>query len=129
MAPARTGQLTVNRLISCSKRGSFRSGSKPGQSRRNGIVTSIMELAFGPDGTLYVVEFDEAGWLGVEGNGFARTAAGGTVNACNVATGACSVKASGLLLPTAVAVDHTGALWVVEHAPMLFVAASVRRLP
>jgi glucose/arabinose dehydrogenase len=90
--------------------------------------TSIMDLAFGPDGTLYVAEFDEAGWLGVEGNGFARTAEGGTVNSCNVGTGACSVTASGLSLPTAIAVDRAGALWVVEHDPMLFAAARVRRL-
>jgi hypothetical protein len=93
-----------------------------------GGFTSIMDLAFGPDGTLYVVEFDEAGWLGIEGNGFAKTAAGGTVNACNVATGSCSVRASGLSLPTAIAVDRAGALWVVEHEPMLFAAARVRRL-
>ncbi len=93
-----------------------------------GGFTSIMDLAFGPDGTLYVVEFDEAGWLGIEGNGFAKTPAGGTVNACNVVTGACSVKASGLSLPTAIAVTRDGAIWVVEHEPMLFAAARVRRL-
>jgi glucose/arabinose dehydrogenase len=87
-----------------------------------------MDLAFGPDGTLYVVEFDEAGWVGVEGNGFAKTSAGGTVNACNVATGACSIMASGLSLPTAIAVTRDGAVWVVEHEPMLFAAARVRRL-
>jgi hypothetical protein len=90
--------------------------------------TSIMDLTFGPGGTLYVVEFDEAGWIGVEGNGFAKTAAGGTVNACNVATGSCSVRASGLSLPTAVAVDRYGALWIVEHTPALFAGSRVRRL-
>lgn len=94
-----------------------------------GGFTSIMDLAFGPDGTLYVVEFDEAGWVGIEGNGFAKTPAGGTVNACNVTTGACSVKASGLSLPTAIAVDRAGGLWVVEHGPMLFAAARVSRVP
>ncbi len=90
--------------------------------------TSIMDLAFGPDGTLYVVEFDEAGWLGVEDNGFAKTPAGGTVNACNVGTGVCSIVASNLSLPTAIAVDKTGGLWIVEHGTILFAGAHVRRL-
>jgi glucose/arabinose dehydrogenase len=90
--------------------------------------TSIMDLAFGPDGTLFVVEFDEGGWLGVEANGFAKTATGGTVSACSVATGSCSVLASGLSLPTALTVDRDGGLWVAEHQPMLFAAARVRRI-
>jgi hypothetical protein len=94
-----------------------------------GGFTSIMDLAFGPDGTLYVVELDEAGWLGMEMNGFAKTAAGGTVSRCNVGTGACSVVASGLSLPTAVAVDREGVVWIAEHEPILFAAARVHRLP
>jgi len=90
--------------------------------------TSIMDLAFGVDGTLYVVEFDEAGWLGVESNGFMKTAAGGTVSACNVATGSCSVLAGGLSLPTAITVDRSGGLWIAEHESVLFAGARVRRL-
>ena len=86
-----------------------------------------MDLAFGLDGTLYVAEFDEDAWLGVEAN-FFQKAAGGTVNACNVGNGSCSVVEGGLSLPTALAVDKTGALWVAEHEPMLFAAAKVRRL-
>jgi hypothetical protein len=90
--------------------------------------TSIIDLAFGPDGTLYVVEFDEASWLAVVGGGFAP-AAGGTVNECDVGTGACTVLASGLSLPTAVTVDGDGTVWVAEHAPILFAGATVRPLP
>ena len=93
-----------------------------------GGFTSIIDLAFGPDGTLYVVELDEASWLGMEANGFMKTAAGGTVNACSVA-GSCSVLASNLSLPTAVAVDKTGVLWVAEHESILFAGARVHRLP
>jgi glucose/arabinose dehydrogenase len=90
--------------------------------------TSIIDLAFGPDGRLYVVELDEAGWLAVEGNGFAATPAGGTVSSCNVRRGSCSVVESGLSLPTAVTVDRDGTVWVSEHAPMLFAGARVRAL-
>lgn len=93
-----------------------------------GGFTSIMDLAFGPDGTLYVVEFDEAGWLAVEGNGFRATPAGGTVNACNVRTGLCWVVATGLKLPTAVTIDRSGTVWVSEHEEMLFAGARVRPL-
>jgi len=90
--------------------------------------TSIMGLAFGTDGTLYVVEFDEASWLGVQNNGFAMTQAGGTVDACDIGTGACSVLAGQLSLPTAITVDRNGAVWITEHVPMLFAAARVRRI-
>jgi hypothetical protein len=90
--------------------------------------TSIIDLTFGDDGRLYVVEFDEAGWLAVEGNGFAATPAGGTVSSCNIRRRSCSVVESGLSLPTAVAVDRDGTVWVSEHAPMLFAGATVRAL-
>ena len=93
-----------------------------------GGFTSIMDLAFGPDGTLYVVEFDEDSWLAVVGGGFAPSA-GGTVNACNVSTGSCSELATGLSLPTAVTVDRNGTVWIAEHAPVLFASAKVRPLP
>lgn len=90
--------------------------------------TSIIDLAFGPNGTLYVLELDEAGWLGMEAAGFSM-AEGGTVNACNVATGACTVVADRLPLSTAIAVDSYGNVWLAEHETMLFAGSRVRRLP
>ena len=93
-----------------------------------GGFTSIIDLEFGPDGTLYVVEFDEASWLGVEAKGFIKTAAGGTVSACSIG-GSCSVVANNLSLPTAIAVDKTGTLWIAEHESVLFAGARVHRLP
>ena len=73
------------------------------------------------------MEFDEAGWLGVEINGFMMKD-GGTVNACNPVTGVCSVLACNLSLPTAITVDKTGAFWIAEHESVLFAGARVRRL-
>ena len=61
-------------------------------------LTSIIDLGFGRDGALHAVEFDEDSWLAVE-LGQATT---GTVNACDVWTGECSVVAH-LPMPTAVA--------------------------
>ena len=52
--------------------------------------TSIADLNFGPDGTLYVTEFDEARWAAVE---FGLGMVGGTVNACSGPTWACDVVA------------------------------------
>jgi hypothetical protein len=41
--------------------------------------TSIIDLQFGPDGTLYVTELDEASWAAVE---ILQAPTGGTINAC-----------------------------------------------
>ena len=87
-------------------------------------LTSIVDLNFGPDGTLYVVELDEASWAAVE---IFQTPAGGTVNACDVTAGTCTEAASGLLIPTAVAVDKRGNLSVAVEA--LLPTAHIISLP
>lgn len=94
-------------------------------------LTSVMDLEFGPDGTLYVVEFDAAGWFAVEvasGGGPLLPVAGGTVKACDVGTGSCSVEASGLHLPAGIAVAKDGTIWVAENAAIPG-TATVRALP
>jgi hypothetical protein len=93
----------------------------------NGL-TSIVDLEFGPDGTLYVVEFDAAGWLATEG-AVVAPAAGGTVRACDVDTGSCPVIADGLDLPTAIEVAKDGSLWVIENDSIPFGTATVHPLP
>lgn len=76
--------------------------------------TSIVDLAFGPDGTLYVVELDEASWFAVEV--LPHTAIGGTVNACDLAAGTCSTVATDLTMPIAVAVGSSGELFAAVGA-------------
>jgi hypothetical protein len=68
-----------------------------------GPFTSIIDMNFGPDGTAYVLEMDEASWLAAEED----MGVGGTVNACtgNGAAWTCTEVATGLPLPTAVAID------------------------
>ncbi|MBK6489811.1 MAG: ScyD/ScyE family protein [Gemmatimonadetes bacterium] len=93
-------------------------------------LTSIVDLEFGPDGTLYVAELDADTWLGVEvnsGGGPLVPSKGGRVKACNVMTGACTVVASGLSLPSAIAVDAAGGLWVAENSSIPG-TATVRKL-
>lgn len=86
--------------------------------------TSIIDLAIGPDGTLYVVEFDEASWLAAEfGQGI-----GGSVNACDTSTGTCTEIATGLPLVTAATVGKDGRVSVVINA-LIPGAAAIRTLP
>lgn len=77
-----------------------------------GGFTSILDVAFGPDGMLYVVEYDEANWFAATVVG---APAGGTVNACDVGSGDCSVVESGLVLPSAITFDKWGNLWLLEN--------------
>jgi hypothetical protein len=49
----------------------------------SGPFTSIIDLKFDEDGTAYVLELDEATWLGAE----SPAALGGTVNACSTHNG------------------------------------------
>jgi hypothetical protein len=73
-------------------------GSSPACSVVARGFTSIVDLSFARDGSLHVVEFDEASWLAAEfGLG-----TGGTVNSCDLDTGECDVLAR-LPLPTGVA--------------------------
>jgi hypothetical protein len=85
-------------------------GTDPGCEVVGDGFTSIVDLNFGPDGTLYVTEIDESSFLAVE-LGFGGS--GGTVNAC--AWGSfplsCSVVATGLPIPTATTIGKDGTLY------------------
>jgi hypothetical protein len=74
--------------------------------------TSIVDLAFGPDKSLYVIELDEESWLAMEfGQG-----TGGSVNKCNSSTWVCTQVATGLSMLTSIAVDGRGTAYVVTNA-------------
>lgn len=106
-------------------------GSSPACSVALDGFTSIVDIAFGPDGTLYVVEFDEASAIAVELGvffGLPIELQGGTVNACDLSTGSCSEAASGLTLPIAVAVDRDGTVYAAIGA-LIPGAAQVIALP
>jgi hypothetical protein len=88
--------------------------------------TSVVDLTFGPNGTLYVVEIDEASWAAVE---FGIGSLGGTVNACDPATWACSQVATGLPMPVGAAVDRrTGEVYVTVNT-LVPGAAEVIKVP
>ncbi len=88
--------------------------------------TSIIDLTFGPDGTLYVVELDENSWFALEPP--AGPPIGGSVNACNVATGSCTQLATGLFMATAATVSKDGTVSVVTNG-LIPGAATLSTLP
>lgn len=79
----------------------------------DGGFTSIIDMAFGPDGLLYVVELDEASWFSIEVLNHPTT---GTINACDVVTKACLAFAPGLASPTAITFGKDGRLWSTSNA-------------
>lgn len=73
-------------------------------------LTSIIDLEIGPDGLLYVVEYDENSWFA--SIGFA-TPIGGTISAYNE-EGNLVKSVTGLEFPSAITFDKKGNLWLLE---------------
>lgn len=79
-------------------------------------LTSVIDLALGPDGELYVLEYDENGWaIAIGALGGAPNPAGGTINRCDLTSGVCEPVAQGLVLPGAITFDKWGDLWLLEN--------------
>jgi hypothetical protein len=78
----------------------------------DGGFTSIVDLDFGPDGTLYVSELDEASWAAVE---IFNNPVGGTANACDLTTLTCQEIATGVTAHTAVTVDKKGTVYATVN--------------
>ena len=78
----------------------------------DGGFTSIVDLDFGPDGTLYVSELDEASWAAVE---IFDNPVGGTANACDLTTLTCQEIATGVTEHTALTVDKKGTVYATVN--------------
>lgn len=102
--PAPTGESRVWRIEPGSRNVSC------GESKKCKVVldgfTSIIDLAFGPDGRLNVAQIDDDSWFAMEND----AGVGGSVHACNLQTNACSTLVSGKPILTAIAYRGT-ALW------------------
>ncbi|HUG32674.1 MAG TPA: ScyD/ScyE family protein [Acidimicrobiia bacterium] len=76
-------------------------------------LTSVIDVAFGPDGLLYVVEYDANSWIAAFASGLA---AGGNISAYDPDSGALVRDvASGLDFPSAITFDKRGNLWLLEN--------------
>ncbi|HSJ33752.1 MAG TPA: ScyD/ScyE family protein [Acidimicrobiia bacterium] len=74
--------------------------------------SAIIDVAFGADGTFYVLELDEAGFMAAEFG----VGTGGTLNACDLDSEACVQLATGLFLSTAVTVGQLGSIYATVGA-------------
>ena len=79
----------------------------------DGGFTSIIDMTFGPDGHLYVAEFDAASWAAVEIFGMPS---GGVIKACDLSTLTCHEIASGIDELTGITFGKDGALYATRHA-------------
>jgi hypothetical protein len=113
--PAPTGESRIWRVKPGARHAVC--GTSPDCSIVADGFTSIIDLTFGWDGRLHVVELDEASWFAVE---VTRTPTSGTVNKCRwrpiSRSFHCEPEAEGLLMPTAAAVDFFGRVNVVVKA-------------
>lgn len=75
-------------------------------------LTSVIDVEFGSDGMLYVVEYDANGWFGALELGMG---VGGTIKSCDVNSGMCGIVEGGLTLPGAITFDKWGNLWILEN--------------
>jgi len=79
----------------------------------DGGFTSIIDLAFGRDGKLYVAELDEASWAAVE---ITQTPTGGTINACRIRSGTCREVETDIPVLTSITFGKHGSLWATRNA-------------
>lgn len=102
--PAPTGESRVWRIEPGTR------NAKCGSSKKCTVVldglTSVIDLAFGPDGRLNVAQIDDASWLAME----IGAGVGGSVRACNLQTKACSTLVDEV--PILTTITYRGnALW------------------
>jgi len=102
--PAPTGESRVWRIEPDSR------NVHCGESKKCTVVldgfTSIIDLAFGPDGRLNVAQIDDASWLAME----IGAGVGGSVHACNLQTKSCTSLVDGVPILTSIAYRGS-ALW------------------
>jgi len=80
-------------------------------------------VPIGPDGALYVVEFDRNGWFAATAG---EAAVGGTIERCDVDTGDCTLTEDADVTLGAITFDRWGQMWVLENTTPE--VATVRRV-
>lgn len=81
-------------------------------------LNSVIDLEFGSDNQLYVVEFESSGFLAAVAPDLEIPMQGGRVKRCDIAANTCEIieGASGdLFLPGAIAFDNWDNLWLLDN--------------
>lgn len=81
----------------------------------DGGFTSIIDMAFDENGSLYIAELDENSWFAVEVIGH-DALTGGTINSCDVETLTCTEVATGIPILTAITFGKDGTLWATKNS-------------
>ncbi|NBC03126.1 MAG: ScyD/ScyE family protein [Bacteroidetes bacterium] len=81
-------------------------------------LNSVIDLEFGPDNQLYVVEFERSGFLAAVAPDLEIPIQGGTIKRCNVTADSCEIIAGAdgdLLLPGGITFDYWDNLWLIDN--------------
>jgi hypothetical protein len=81
-------------------------------------LNTIIDLEFGPDDQLYVVEFERSGFLAAVAPNLEIPIKGGTIKKCNVTSDSCEIITGtngNLLLPGAILFDYHDNLWLLDN--------------
>ena len=109
--PAPTGESNIWKIAPDAVGATCGSGSDCVKLFDGGF-TSIMDLAFGPNGLLYVAEMDVRSWFALE----AGAGEGGRIQVCDPQTLRCEVIATSIPMLTAISFDKHGNLWATRNA-------------
>lgn len=110
--PAPTGESNIWRVDPSARNAQCGVAGSGCEKVFDGGFTSIIDLAFGPDGQLYVAELDESSWFAVE----LGAGVGGTISSCDVSALSCSEVAAGIPILTAVTFGKDGTLHATRNA-------------
>jgi len=78
-------------------------------------LNSVIDIEFGPDGYLYVVEIEQSGFLAAVAPDLGIPFQGGALKKCDTFSGTCDTIKEDLIIPGAIAFDKWDNLWLLEN--------------
>jgi hypothetical protein len=110
--PTREGLASIWKIKSGS-----RDVSCPSENCTKAVsgLNSVIDIEFGPDGYLYVVEFEKSGFLAAVVPDLAIPTQGGALKKCDTVSGTCDTIEENLVIPGAIVFDKWDNLWLLEN--------------